>query len=396
MRQETKKRVAEHHSAFRLPHSAFARHGFTLVELLVVITIIAILAGLLLAAAGGALGAGAQARITTDITQITTALEDYNNNVGSYPPNAQTNPQGGPFPYLEPGHAKTLQTFKRHFKQAFPSHREPDALLAAMVGLAPNGTVPNSPNPGEVLVGGMNAAESLVFWLGGFSQDPKYPISGPGGPSYTFNDLGTSAQEDPIENRAWTYPANVQNLGPRTAENFFDQTDNRFIVYSDPRNPQVSRRINFWYLKPSGSPAPYLYFDTSRSSSAIAQEDPPASTIDGYSGGQEAAKLNELVFVHAIKALKEDRSAPQPFKFANDNKFQLLHPGVDEDWGELPVVNPTPPSTIVPTQPAFKNWLVDSGGQVLYLYYPVGPWTLELADTLTNFADGTLADAQEE
>ena len=40
----------------------------------------------------------------------------------------------------------------------------------------------------DSLHGGMTAGEALVFWLGGFSSDPKYPISGEGGPSYRIHD----------------------------------------------------------------------------------------------------------------------------------------------------------------------------------------------------------------
>jgi len=51
--------------------------GFTLVELLVVVTVIAILAGLVLGVAGQIQNKSASARAETDITAISNALESY-------------------------------------------------------------------------------------------------------------------------------------------------------------------------------------------------------------------------------------------------------------------------------------------------------------------------------
>ena len=63
----------------------------------------------------------------------------------------------------------------------------------------------------------MNAAEALVFWLGGFSDDPKYPISGPGGPSYSIesDDLNGAAphEADPVDNRNWIMDARHHAVG---------------------------------------------------------------------------------------------------------------------------------------------------------------------------------------
>ncbi|MEM7517023.1 MAG: type II secretion system protein, partial [Planctomycetota bacterium] len=194
------------------------RYGFTLVELLVVIAIIAILASLLIVAAAGAIRSGREAVIFTLMTQIDAALEEYKNNVGSYPPNCQTDETGsfpddnGPSQVLD--ERKTLSTLKRHFKKAFPSHRETDALIAAFAGLNPDGTVPSDAgSPAEsrvdrVLAGGMTAAEALVFWISGFSGDPNYPISGPGGPSFVPDD-----GPDPIESRSWSLAIEATELG---------------------------------------------------------------------------------------------------------------------------------------------------------------------------------------
>jgi prepilin-type N-terminal cleavage/methylation domain-containing protein len=59
--------------------------GFTLIELLVVIAIIGILAGIILAAVGGARTSGNDARRISDIRQISYALGVYYSVNGSYP-----------------------------------------------------------------------------------------------------------------------------------------------------------------------------------------------------------------------------------------------------------------------------------------------------------------------
>ena len=366
-----------------LPPTVNGPSAFTLVELLVVITIIGILAALLLAAAAGAMGTAKQTRIRAEMEQFNAALEDYKNNIGSYPPNAQTDAIAVNS-HLD--NDKVLADFRRHLKKVAPSHREKDSLLRAIVGL----TTPADSTAPTPLQGGMNAAEAIVFWLGGFSDDPKYPLTGVGGPSYALDGTNLPNEIDPIENRNWRLDIKIPQLGPRDNDGFFDVSDTRFIEYQDPRDPTKTRRIQFWYLKAPGLPSPYVYFDASRGSSATALTDAPAVVLP--STGYSDPVLQDLYYVHAIKRRKTDTSATEPYEYANDGKFQLLHGGLDEKWGIYPIVNPNPPSN-APNDPL---WLLHSKNRMdaLPLTFPGGPWTLNLADTLTNFSDGALEDSQ--
>jgi prepilin-type N-terminal cleavage/methylation domain-containing protein len=61
------------------------KQGFTLIELLVVIAIIAILASLVLAAAGSVQKKGARSRAEAEIAAIAAALESYKSDNGDYP-----------------------------------------------------------------------------------------------------------------------------------------------------------------------------------------------------------------------------------------------------------------------------------------------------------------------
>ena len=65
--------------------------GFTLIELMVVIGVIAILAGFVLAAMGGANQKAARDRTKAEIAAMVNALEAYKSQNGSYPDPASNN-----------------------------------------------------------------------------------------------------------------------------------------------------------------------------------------------------------------------------------------------------------------------------------------------------------------
>jgi hypothetical protein len=202
----------------------------------------------------------------------------------------------------------------------------------------------------------MKAGEALVFWLGGFSSDPKYPISGEGGPSFLVGDV------DPIENRNWIYPAVVTRLGPRTSDGYFDETvdGGRFVTYNVTINgvPQ-QRRINFWQYFPRNSEQPYLYLDTSRYTPDVL--DPPAS------GG---------LHVHALKRIINTNEVV----FATPDKYQILHCGIDGAWGDDF------------DRTSYDTALNDPDN---FLAFPTGPFTGDMADTMVNFTtESTLEDSQ--
>jgi prepilin-type N-terminal cleavage/methylation domain-containing protein len=348
------------------------RAGFTLIELLVVITIIGILVALLTVAAVGALRSARQAEIKAEINQMDEALVEYKNKTTAFPPNAQTDDTDDSMSN-EPANAplresQILSDIKRHLKLAFPRHQESDNLIRALAGLPAKGNdAGNYPQP---LEGGMSAGEALVFWLGGFSADPRYPISGEGGPSYRIDNLSSGVNPfaaDPIENRPWVFPFEVGRLGPRTDENYFDETDGRFIEYRVPIKGQLQRRrINFWQYLPRNSEQPYLYFDTSRHE-PTPEFDPRAST----------ASTTDL-HVHALKKANASANAALAIQFVEPEKFQILHCGLDDAWGV-----------------EFEQMSLEDSTPAEILLYPNGPFTGESADTIVNFTTETkLEDAQ--
>jgi prepilin-type N-terminal cleavage/methylation domain-containing protein len=74
------------HSSFRATRAAF-----TLMELLIVIAIIAVLAGLIFATAGYVQKNGKRSRAEAEIAALTAALENYKADNGAYPSDAITN-----------------------------------------------------------------------------------------------------------------------------------------------------------------------------------------------------------------------------------------------------------------------------------------------------------------
>lgn len=335
-----------------------APSAFTLTELLVVISIIALLAALTTAAVVNAMRKARQSSIQMELQQISQAIETFESESGVYPPNL-----------MHPGSGTDIANrveadLRKTLKKLFPRHQEPPQLIAALAGTLDSGA------PNE-LPGGLNAAEALYFWMGGFSDDPKYPISGPGGPSFNLADNRGEVIED--RNRPDVF--DVTRLGPRDDNGVFDFNTGRSIQYEVNTNNGVEQRqINFWTYTPRGSEQPLVYFDVSRYK---------PYEYDMYASSDPSNPVE----IHAIEKLREGITAAntaEDLVFVNQDKFQILHAGLDEDWGQEKFA----------ALSLFET--LGQGGSVTdVITYPEGPFVGALADTLTNFTTGTLEDAQE-
>jgi hypothetical protein len=259
--------------------------------------------------------------------------------------------------------------FERMFKKAFSSGREPFDLLRGLVG----DTSAPSLNSDQMLPGGMRADEALFFWLGGFSSDPRFPISGPGGPSFD-RDINREVLED--RNRRFEF--DLGRIGPRDkTTGGFPASSNRFIEYdvdlngdNDFNDAGEHRRINFWVYSPANSELPYVYFDTSR-------HDPDDYDLNAYSPGETATSPQ----VFAVKKLREGVSVAVDLRdiiFVNKDRFQILHAGIDDAWGDFRVFS-----------------IGDGSNFSNVMHYPTGPFIGDVADTLANFAQGNFASEQE-
>jgi prepilin-type N-terminal cleavage/methylation domain-containing protein len=366
------------------------RFAFTLVELLVVITIIGILAALITVAAMGALKSARRAEIKAELNQVDGGFNEVKNKSTAFPPNCQTDGSAGLI-----NEARVLADLKRYMSLAFPRHQEPPELIAALAGLNANGT-PIA--VGQNMAGGLTAGEAIVFWLGGFSQDPKFPISGEGGPSYVVTDATASPvvnipsnqryKADPIESRKWVFPCKVDRLVPRTSDGYFDESKKRFFEYTVTMSAGRTqrRRINFWQYVPRKSEQPYMYFDTSRYAPAVLASgaptgtdplDPPAATAITGLGDTPSDPFN----VFAFKKRSDASNASSPISFINPDKFQIIHCGINDRWD----------------QETFRDRVSCAGTKFAAnpLLFPDGPFVGDMADTIVNFTTETkIEDAQ--
>jgi prepilin-type N-terminal cleavage/methylation domain-containing protein len=134
------------------------RRGFTLTEMLVVITIIAILASLASVAVVRALDTAKQTRIKLEVDNLDAALKAYKEKYGSYPPCDLRFTGVTPIP-----NPQTIQ----HVARLFPRYNMGAGYANLIADLKAAGvdTVYFRPD------------QALVFWLRGFGPDPTNPFS---------------------------------------------------------------------------------------------------------------------------------------------------------------------------------------------------------------------------
>jgi general secretion pathway protein G len=95
-----------------------ARQAFTLIELLIVIAIIAVLASLVLAAAGSVQKKGARSRAEAEIKAVEAALESYKSDNGDYPSNSASGSLSLVTNLMPSGGGKVYFEFKPKFTNA--------------------------------------------------------------------------------------------------------------------------------------------------------------------------------------------------------------------------------------------------------------------------------------
>ncbi|HEX4142709.1 MAG TPA: prepilin-type N-terminal cleavage/methylation domain-containing protein [Pirellulales bacterium] len=141
-----------------------SRGGFTLVEMLVVITIISILAALITAAAASALWAAKQTKIKVEVDMLAAAMESFKQKYNSYPPANLTCPNDGN------GNLIANAQLTAFVARAFPRYAPVNAAsLRAQIGYDLSNT--------GVDVSEFNPQVALVFWLSGFGPDPTDPFN---------------------------------------------------------------------------------------------------------------------------------------------------------------------------------------------------------------------------
>jgi prepilin-type N-terminal cleavage/methylation domain-containing protein len=325
------------------------RSGFTLVELLVVITIIIILMGLLTPVVMIALGRAKEGRITLEIATLDGAMKAYKEKRGSYPPSdfvnigTATYSTTAGFTYTGPSTAShpQLDALATHLAKAFPRCNIQTELAAIIV---------SNPNyPGKVPAP-VSPSQAIYFWLSGFSTDVEHPISA----------LITNS------------------TGPREAPFFeFDKTR---LSYT---NLPATAAPNYCASDTRG--IPYVYFAsqnyfTHASSiySGPGDFNKPGSKTGGFPMTPYDTALWQQGGTGLVRPYAADPySAASVPTFAMPNSFQIISAGLDGDFG--------------------KGGVDDAGGHdanIIVAYFKQGNfYATGDKDNLTNFSDRTLGDA---
>ncbi|MGY8771005.1 MAG: type II secretion system protein [Pirellulales bacterium] len=247
--------------------------GFTLVELLVVITIIGILAGLALVAIAPAITRARETAMAFELGQIDQAIRDYKNDMGSFPPDSSVNLHKLPGPNPD----KDVEyTINRHLNRKFSQRSANDKVTLIPAVPATNmyerGMISRD---APVDLNNLGPAEVYVLLLMGFSPDVERPLTGPGERKKRF-DFKTERLIDPDDDGWYSY-----KLAYSDSEVVYFRSGNYL-----GKNPEQSDRPEVASYTPGfgiGIARPYYFKDT---------------------------------------------------KWAGDDTFQLICAGIDGDFGE--------------------------------------------------------------
>ena len=148
------------------PRHYKSRAAFTLTELLIAITVIAILAGMLSPVVLRSLQTAREATQLFEIKQIELAIEQFKNDNGFYPPTIGLDPNF---------EINSVADMQRYLNKMAPRNRE--SALPSKFSNTPAGQTRLQTwwlNVGS----GLNETTSLQFWLSGLCKNKQFPVTG--------------------------------------------------------------------------------------------------------------------------------------------------------------------------------------------------------------------------
>ncbi len=264
------------------------RGGFTVVEILVAITVIAILAAMLIPVVGGAMRRANEFAIQSEMSQLDLAIEHFKSDNGFYPPS---------FSRLN------SVTFLSYLNRIAPNHAYNQANINDWWS-----------NYGQEIAELPGA--DLVFWLSGIAKNKQYP-------------LGISPLNQPYDNNSGVGFLAGHNFHPGDNQVFernvyFDFNSERlnFCHSPNPANPNTSEPAS--YVQAKGKA-----FDPKQA--ATFPNDPwKWAAVYLYLDSASYGKVPSGYCKNGATDLTDPRS------FFNEDSFQLVAPGLDGEIGKKP------------------------------------------------------------
>jgi prepilin-type N-terminal cleavage/methylation domain-containing protein len=297
------------------PNNQTRRTGFTLIELMVVVVIIALIAGLLTAATIKALAKGKQVRCKTEISELSVAVQNFYAKFGFYPPSQIKLCEKLSYYGATTFDTESINTIRRMFPRI-------DMTIwgsaSPTVGIDWNGNNvidPATAASGPVGVTILEGDQCLVFFLGGIPANTGGP---PGCTGFSTN-AGNPA-------------AHVSTGGP-TMPLLFEFPSSRLILRST-----ASGNFFYSFLDPYGSSngsggllsgLPYAYFSAYNNRNGYNRYfSPPAfAASDCFTLGTIAPNgVMVWPYAEALPALGNTIPAP---RYINPETFQIISAGPD-------------------------------------------------------------------
>lgn len=355
-----------------------SRQGFTLIEVLMVIAIIGVLVGLAVPAVGIAFRSFKQRAIGFECQSLANSIAQYKTKYGEYPPDGADS-----------------ALLVRHLRKAFPQIAATElALLGGTLSTYPSGFPAPANSTRGLSSAVMDPSEALVFFLGGFSDDPAFPFSGPGGPFY-LEDSGTQVKSNAASISRVQYNTDrVNSLFP------FNQSQLSLEVNSAGITTSSDDADLLPEYHPGGLTQPFVYFEA-----RTYQQSTVANVFSTTSNGIVYPYRSTEVNTKVDKNNTAIASRNSYFKFVNDKSFQLISAGLDDHYGGTSglfyMYAPIGASSGTSARSGESLDLVaaipaaQSHPNATYTRFTGAGENLNQADNVANFAEGLLEDSLE-
>ncbi|MEL6106650.1 MAG: type II secretion system protein [Planctomycetota bacterium] len=346
--------------------------GFTLVELLVVITIIGVIAGLAIPAIGAVRKRVIKAAMSAELNVIEQGFDAYKTKYGDYPPDFSD-----------------WSIVRRHYLKIFPDIAQSELTLLLLLCDDEPDNDPSTPSQAASVANFqpfvLDRAEAVVWSLGGFSADPQFPFTGEGGPLEFLEQIdinGTLTSGDRSNPSHYQYRV-VRNapfadfdtgqltFNPIAATNgipaYLSGVFDRNVSADEPAG--ILGPLPAVFQTPDIFPAyvlrrdqhPVVYFDSR--TYAFNYVDSGASVFNAYVDYENGVDLTSITTddLDGVRPVYSTQPNQPPaggivglggsaasWQFANPTTFQLFAPGLDGDYGVLLDTDGGAPSNSAP------------------------------------------------